>query len=141
MPRGSFENRYLRHYSGGVQVRIVRLGVNYSRKFHFRVHGGKDLSYAKARRHRDRVYNEIFGERLIDSSHLLKPRGGSEFPVGISALRNAEGVIFAYIASWQSATNETVREYMAVSETQGLQEAVALRVKGIAAKYESEDSV
>jgi hypothetical protein len=141
MPRGAFENRYLRHYSGGVQVRIVRLGVNYSRKFHYRVHGGKDLAHNKARRHRDRIYAEIFGERLIDSSHLLRPRGKSEYPAGISSLTNQDGEVFAFIISWQSATNETVREYMAITETQGLKEAIELRVKAISSKYESDDSV
>lgn len=140
MPRGLFENRYLRYYKGGVQVRIVRLGVNYSRKFHYRIHGGVDLSIEKAKRHRDRIYKDIFGERLIDSSHLLKPRGISEYPPGISALRSEDGRIFAYLISWQSRTNETVREYMAVSEGRDIKEAIAIRVSAISAKYDSEQA-
>lgn len=136
MPRGVFENRYLRFYRGGVQVRIVRLKVNYSRKFNYRTHGGKDLAVQKARRHRDRAYKEIFGVNLMESSHLLAPRSGSDYPVGISSIKNDSGEIVAFIASWQIGNGKTHREYVGLSEYGGSVEeslniAVKMRMKAV----------
>lgn len=134
MPRGAFENRYLRFYKGGVQVRIVRLTINYSRKFNFRSHGGKDLSVMKARRHRDRAYLEIFGVALTESSHLLKPRGNSALPVGVSAVRDEENAVIAYISSWQDKDGATVRDYTAVEDGKqnlALNKAIEKRINGL----------
>lgn len=134
MPRGLFENRYLRFYKGGVQVRIVRLKINYSRKFKYRSHGGKDLAIAKARRHRDRAYKEIFGVALMESSHLLKPRAGSQYPVGVSPVTNDENAIIAFISSWQDMKGGTIREYTAVKDgliDDALNLAVHKRITGL----------
>lgn len=134
MPRGIFENRYLRFYKGGVQVRIVRLTINYSRKFNFRSHGGKDLSIMKARRHRDRAYLEIFGTPLTESSHLLKPRGNSILPVGVSAVRGEDDTVIAYISSWQDKDGSTVRDYTAVKDGRqslALNKAIEKRIDGL----------
>lgn len=134
MPRGKFENRYLRFYKGGVQVRIVRLAINYSRKFNFRSHGGRDLSVMKARRHRDRAYLEIFGSALTESSHLLKPRGNSILPVGVSAVKDSDNEIIAYISSWQDKDGGTVRCYTAVQDGNhdlALNKAIEKRIDGL----------
>lgn len=134
MPRGLFENRYLRFYKGGVQVRIVRLSINYSRKFKFRSHGGKDLAIEKARRHRDRAYREIFGVALTESSHLLQPRSGSAYPVGVSPVLNEQGGVIAFISSWQDQKGGTIREYTPIKDNQidrALNEAISKRINGI----------
>ncbi|MFK4132027.1 hypothetical protein ACI2KR_06990 [Pseudomonas luteola] len=136
MPRGPFENRYLRFYGEGVQVRIVRLGVNYSRKFHFRIHGNKDLAVQKARRHRDRVYAEIFGHKLVSSSHLLKSRAGSFYPPGISEVRNnTNDEIIALVASWQDKDGKTQREYIPLSVNLESTLKIALEVRMSALKF------
>lgn len=134
MPRGAFRDRYLRRYSGGVQVRIVRIGINYTRKFSHRAHGGKEKAEQKARTHRDRVYLALFGNELCESSHLLKPRGDSEYPPGVSPVIGHEGAIAAFIASWQDLDGRTIREYFSVLEHGlGLAERMATdaRVKGV----------
>ncbi|MDU8351224.1 hypothetical protein RYA05_04845 [Pseudomonas syringae pv. actinidiae] len=134
MPRGTFRDRYLRRYSGGVQVRIVRIGINYTRKFSHRAHGGKEKAEQKARNHRDKVYIALFGTELCESSHLLKPRGDSEYPPGVSPVVSLEGSTTAFIASWQDREGQTVREYFSVLEhgqELAVMKAIEARVNGV----------
>lgn len=68
------KGKYLKSYSGGVEVFIRRLGITYTKKFSYRSHNGFRNTMVVAKRHRDKVYLELFGHALEDGFHHLKKR-------------------------------------------------------------------
>lgn len=98
----NLDNKYLRHYEGGIHLIIERTGIIYDKKFSYRANGGYEKTWKIAREHRDNKHIELFGFPISKRFFHVKKKNNSvdnSLPPGL-AHGYSRGRLLYIVVSW-----------------------------------------
>lgn len=119
--------KYILFNDKGAIVNIEKKEFKYRKEFHYRAHGGKELTIKKAILHRDEIHTKEFGypvgNRFFHSiKKKVKNAKSNDLPPGLS-YGYSRGVKLYIVASWAPKKNDIQRKRFNIKKL-GLEEAI-----------------